>query len=120
MEYRRLGRTELQVSAVGTGTGQLRLVPEKQAIDTLLKSFALGVNIVHTAPDYGNAEEIVGRVSGSHGTEAGNSRVHGRRQSANVIAQRDHIFVRKIDYDSNGTGLARVRRVRRERSVEIA
>ncbi|HKE24011.1 MAG TPA: aldo/keto reductase [Bryobacteraceae bacterium] len=59
MEYRRLGRTELLVSAIGVGTCQLRLVPEKQAIDTLLRSFALGVNIVHTAPDYGNAEEVV-------------------------------------------------------------
>jgi predicted aldo/keto reductase-like oxidoreductase len=62
MEYRRLGRTELHVSAVGLGTGQLRLVPEKQAIDTLLRGFALGVNVVHTAPDYGNAEEVVARA----------------------------------------------------------
>jgi hypothetical protein len=62
MEHRRLGRTELRVSAVGLGTGQLRLVPEKQAIDTLLRAFALGVNVVHTAPDYGNAEEVVARA----------------------------------------------------------
>src|SRR5262245_32296989 len=62
MEYRRLGRTGLRVSAVGAGTAQLRLVPEKQAVDTLLKGFALGINIVHTAPDYGNAQEIVARA----------------------------------------------------------
>jgi glutamate-1-semialdehyde 2,1-aminomutase len=62
MEYRRLGRSELQVSVVGFGTCQLRLVPEKQAIETLLKGFALGVNIIHTAPDYGNAEEVVARA----------------------------------------------------------
>jgi predicted aldo/keto reductase-like oxidoreductase len=62
VEYRRLGQTALRVSAVGVGTGQLRLVPEEQAVDTLLKSFALGVNIVHTAPDYGNAEELVARA----------------------------------------------------------
>jgi predicted aldo/keto reductase-like oxidoreductase len=62
MEYRRLGRTELRVSAVGFGTCQLRLVPERQAIDTLLRGFALGVNLVHTAPDYGNAEEVVARA----------------------------------------------------------
>jgi len=49
MEYRRLGRTQLQVSAIGFGTCQLRLMPEKQAIDMLLKGFDLGVNIVHTA-----------------------------------------------------------------------
>ena len=59
MEYRRLGKTELVVSAVGFGTCQLRLLPEQQAIDTLLKSFELGVNIVHTGPDYGAAEDLV-------------------------------------------------------------
>jgi glutamate-1-semialdehyde aminotransferase/predicted aldo/keto reductase-like oxidoreductase len=63
MEYRRLGRTQLQVSVIGFGTCQLRLTPEKQAIDTLLKGFDLGVNIVHTAPDYGNTEEVVARAA---------------------------------------------------------
>ena len=62
MEYRRLGRTQLQVSAIGFGTCQLRLVPEKQATETLLKGFELGVNLVHTAPYYGKAEEIVTRT----------------------------------------------------------
>jgi predicted aldo/keto reductase-like oxidoreductase len=62
MEYRRLGRTDLKVSVVGAGTCQLRLVPEKQAIETLLKGFSLGVNLVHTAPDYGNAEDLVARA----------------------------------------------------------
>lgn len=62
MEYRRLGRAQLQVSVIGFGTCQLRLAPEKQAINTLLKGFDLGVNIVHTAPDYGNAEEVVARA----------------------------------------------------------
>jgi predicted aldo/keto reductase-like oxidoreductase len=62
MEYRRLGRTGLRVSAVGLGTCQLRLVPEQQAVETLLRSFALGVNMVHTAADYGNAEELVARA----------------------------------------------------------
>ena len=62
MEYRRLGRTQLQVSVVGFGTCQLRLMTEKQAIDTLLRGFDLGVNIVHTAPDYGNAEDLVAKA----------------------------------------------------------
>jgi predicted aldo/keto reductase-like oxidoreductase len=62
MEYRRLGKTQLQVSVIGFGTCQLRLTPEKQAVDTLLKGFDLGVNIVHTAPDYGNAEEVVAQA----------------------------------------------------------
>src|SRR5262245_51915900 len=59
MLRRRLGRTNLDVSVVGFGTCQIRLVPETQAIDTLLRGFDLGVNLVHTAPDYEGAEDIV-------------------------------------------------------------
>jgi aryl-alcohol dehydrogenase-like predicted oxidoreductase len=62
MEYRRLGKTPLQVSAVGFGTAQLRLTPENQAIDTLLKGFDLGVNFIHTAPDYGNATDLISKA----------------------------------------------------------
>lgn len=62
MTYRRLGRTNLQVSAVGFGTCQLRLVPEGQAIRTLVRGFELGVNLVHTAPDYEGADDLVARA----------------------------------------------------------
>ncbi|HEX6810586.1 MAG TPA: aminotransferase class III-fold pyridoxal phosphate-dependent enzyme [Planctomycetota bacterium] len=62
MQLNRLGRTDIRVSAVGFGTAQLRLVPERQAIDTLLRGFELGVNWVHAAPDYGGAEELVARA----------------------------------------------------------
>jgi glutamate-1-semialdehyde aminotransferase/predicted aldo/keto reductase-like oxidoreductase len=63
MQKRRLGRTNLQVSVVGFGTCQLRMVPETQAIDTLLWGFDLGVNLVHTAPDYEGAEDIVAEAT---------------------------------------------------------
>src|SRR4051794_25430717 len=59
MQYRDLGRTGLRVSSVGFGTSQLRRVPAAQAVDTLLKGFDLGVNIVHVAPDYEGAEDLV-------------------------------------------------------------
>lgn len=62
MNYRRLGRTGLQVSVVGFGTCQLRLVPERQAVAALRRGFDLGVNLVHTAPDYEGAEELVVRA----------------------------------------------------------
>jgi glutamate-1-semialdehyde aminotransferase/predicted aldo/keto reductase-like oxidoreductase len=62
MQHRRLGRTNLYVSVVGFGTCQLRLIPESSAIDTLLKGFDLGVTLIHTAPDYEGAEEIVARA----------------------------------------------------------
>jgi uncharacterized protein len=51
MQYRRLGRSALQVSVVGFGTCQLRRVPAQQAIDILKRGFELGVNLVHTAPE---------------------------------------------------------------------
>ncbi len=62
MEYRRLGRTGLRVSAVAFGTCQLRLVPEREALATLRRAFELGVNLVHTAPDYEGATELVARA----------------------------------------------------------
>ncbi len=62
MSYRRLGRSTLTVSAIGFGTCQLRMVPEQQAIDTLKRGFALGVNFVHTAPDYEGADNIVAQA----------------------------------------------------------
>jgi predicted aldo/keto reductase-like oxidoreductase len=37
-------------------------VTSSVAIDTLLRGFELGVNIVHTAPDYGGAEDLVAQA----------------------------------------------------------
>jgi predicted aldo/keto reductase-like oxidoreductase len=62
MNYRRLGRTNLRVSVIGFGTCQLRLVPERIAVETLRRGFELGVNIVHTAPDYEGADDLVAKV----------------------------------------------------------
>jgi predicted aldo/keto reductase-like oxidoreductase len=69
MQYRRLGRTGLRVSAVGFGTCQLRLVPRTQAIDTLCRGFELGVNLVHTAPDYEGAEDLVAEAVRASGRD---------------------------------------------------
>lgn len=65
MNYRRLGRTNLDVSVIGFGTAQLRLVPEKQAVLALMRAFELGVNIVHTAPDYECAEKYIAQALAS-------------------------------------------------------
>jgi predicted aldo/keto reductase-like oxidoreductase len=69
MELRRLGRTNLMVSSVGFGTCQLRLVPERQAVETLLRGFELGVNLVHTAPDYEGVDPLVARAIRESGRE---------------------------------------------------
>lgn len=67
MRYRALGGTPLQISAIGFGTCQLRMVPEQQAIDTLKHGFKLGVNFVHTAPDYEGAEGLVAQAVAESG-----------------------------------------------------
>lgn len=67
MRYRTLGATSLKISLVGFGTCQLRMVPEQQAIDTLKHGFALGVNFVHTAPDYEGADELVAQAVNESG-----------------------------------------------------
>ena len=67
MQYRTLGATLLQISAVGFGTCQLRMVAQQQAIDTLKRGFKLGVNFVHTAPDYEGAEDLVAQAVAESG-----------------------------------------------------
>ena len=67
MQCRRLGRTGLEVSVVGFGTAQFRLVPEQRAIDALKHGFSLGVNLVHTAPDYEGADDLVAQAVAESG-----------------------------------------------------
>ena len=62
MHYNQLGNSNLKLSAIGFGTCQLCLVPERQAIDTLKCGFRLGVNWVHTAPDYDGTENIIAKA----------------------------------------------------------
>ena len=59
MHYRRLGRTNLNVSVIGIGTTQLRRVPERQAVETLKRAFELGVNLVNAEPDYEGAYDLI-------------------------------------------------------------
>ncbi len=67
MQYRRLGRTGLEVSVVGFGTAQFRLVPEQRALDALKCGFSLGVNLVHTSPDYEGADDLVAQAMAESG-----------------------------------------------------
>jgi 1-deoxyxylulose-5-phosphate synthase len=74
MNYRRLGRTGLQVSEIGLGTVELGLdygvpvagehlrPPEEQAGRLLNRALDLGVNFIDTARAYGPSEEIIGRA----------------------------------------------------------
>jgi len=74
VNYRRLGRTGLQVSEISLGTVELglnygvpvageHLRPEEAAAARLLnRALDLGVNFIDTARAYGTSEEVIGRA----------------------------------------------------------
>jgi L-galactose dehydrogenase len=67
MQYRRFGRTNLQVSVIGLGTGgpsrfgQGSGVSEADAARTLRRALDLGVNLIDTAANYRGSEDRLGR-----------------------------------------------------------
>jgi aryl-alcohol dehydrogenase-like predicted oxidoreductase len=68
MEYRRFGRTGLEVSVMGLGTGgpsqlgQGSGVPEAAAAAVVRKALDLGINLIDSAADYRESEAILGRA----------------------------------------------------------
>lgn len=68
MQYRRLGKTELQVSALGYGAsalgGVFEPIDESQGIRSVHTALDLGVNFIDVAPYYGRtkAETVLGRA----------------------------------------------------------
>ena len=62
MEYREVGRSGVSLSVIGFGTAQLQMLPERQAIAAMRRAFELGINWVHTAPDYGGVEHWIARA----------------------------------------------------------
>jgi aryl-alcohol dehydrogenase-like predicted oxidoreductase len=64
MERRRLGRTEMLVSALGLGASELghSRVPLQTAAAMLGSALDAGLNLIDTAPCYGDSEELIGRT----------------------------------------------------------
>jgi len=60
MQYRKLGRTGLDVSAIGLGTVQLSSPDTEHAISLVHRALELGVNYFDTARAYGNSEIKLG------------------------------------------------------------
>ena len=68
MQYRRVGKTELDVSAVGLGGwalgggydwGNIEFADVQSTVSAALEA---GINLIDTAPVYGNSEEVLGRA----------------------------------------------------------
>ena len=69
MQYRNIGTTNIKASVIGFGTFPLGGwlwggVDEPEAVSTIQKAIDAGINLIDTAPLYGNgkAEEIVGKA----------------------------------------------------------
>ena len=61
MEYKRLGKTDLRVSLLGLGAVQICKIPEAEAIDLVRESVNRGINLIDTAHDYPDSEDILGK-----------------------------------------------------------
>ncbi|MCL5025268.1 MAG: aldo/keto reductase [Chloroflexi bacterium] len=79
MRYRRLGRTELQVSEIGIGGGGLRCSTAGYAVELLRRALELGVNYIDTATAYGDSETKVGLA------------LQGRRKDAVIATKLDAV-----------------------------
>ena len=82
MDYRRLGKSELNLSVIGLGTWPLGErhwgpISESEAIATIQQAIDSGINLIDTAPLYGSgrSEEIVGKA------------IKGRRQQVVVATK---------------------------------
>ncbi len=65
MEYRRLGRTMLEVSVIGFGSIGVRGV---DSVRTMLEEgLRLGINHLDTARSYGRSEEMHGKAISNRG-----------------------------------------------------
>ena len=69
MIYRRLGKTELNVSVVGVGTWQLggewgKTYKQKEVDQMMARAKELGINLIDTAECYGDhtSERLVGNA----------------------------------------------------------
>ena len=60
MEYRALGKTGLEVSAVSYGAIKLPQIPEEEAAECLNRALDLGINFIDTARRYKDSENKIG------------------------------------------------------------
>lgn len=62
MQYRRLGRTGLQVSCIGLGGIPIQRVDQAEAVRVVRAALDSGINFIDTARGYTDSEEKIGRA----------------------------------------------------------
>ncbi len=64
MELRPFGKTDMRVSPIGFGGSEIGQGMTEPEIATLLNTILdAGINVIDTAEDYGNSEEMIGRAA---------------------------------------------------------
>ena len=69
MEYRRLGKSNLNVSMIGFGGMRLPEISEEEACKVINKAIDLKINFFETAPGYGDSEAKIGKSLGKRRKE---------------------------------------------------
>ena len=62
MKYKRLGKTNLEISQLGFGAVQICRVPETEATNLVREAVNSGINLIDTAHAYPDSEDILGRA----------------------------------------------------------
>lgn len=112
MEYRSLGRTGVQVSALCFGCAGLgNATPAAEALDLVDQALGAGINYLDTANIYGPSEELVGRALARNGqrdavvlaTKGGsvmqNREVNGRGPSRRHLIEQCEASLRRLGTD---------------------
>ncbi|NQU96194.1 MAG: aldo/keto reductase [Chloroflexi bacterium] len=66
MQYRRLGKTGMEVSAIGLGSAQVASSETEHAVQIIHRALELGVNYFDTARSYWDSEIILGEALRGH------------------------------------------------------
>lgn len=99
MQYRRFGRSDFQVSALGFGAMNLPGVPLEQAREALNYALDHGINYIDTAAAYRNSEEIIGECISHRRSEFFLATKTGKRDYASAKEEIDRSLTRmKTDH----------------------
>ena len=89
MEFRRLGKTGMNVSTIGFGGIPIINRPVKEAVEVLHKAIDLGINFFDTARCYGDSEVKMGEVLKTRRKECFIATKSLERTKKGVIAEMD-------------------------------
>ena len=102
MQYRKLGRTGLEVSVIGLGAVQLDSSQTDYAVQTVQRALDLGVNYIDTARAYGDSEIKIGiALKGQRERAYVSTKAHERTRDAAWQQINESLERLQMDYVDN-------------------